>query len=299
MASDAHVVLVDPAADAGRYARRRLEELERRWSRFLPASDVSRLNSTPDAFVVVSPDTVDLLATMKHAWSLSGGRYDPTLLAAINAAGYSTSSDGSGRRSSSAGPSTLGGTIADVGLHPEASAVVVPAGVGIDPGGIGKGLAADLVVTELLERGTAGALVGVGGDLAAAGTPPTAAGWHVAVEDPFDASRELLTVAIDGGGVATSSTLSRAWVQDGDRRHHVIDPRSGECATTDLSAVTVFARAGWEAEVHATAALLSGADKALAYLERHDLDGIMTTLGGTTTATPALHRAGETEWSAA
>ena len=62
MASDAHVILVDPAADAQGYARRRLEELERLWSRFLPASDVSRLNGAPEAFVVVSPDTVELRA---------------------------------------------------------------------------------------------------------------------------------------------------------------------------------------------------------------------------------------------
>ena len=260
---------------------------------------MSRLNETPEAFVVVSPDTVELLATMKQAWSLSGGRYDPTLLAAINAAGYSTSHDGSGRRSSSAGRRAFAGTIADVGLHPEASAVVVPAGLGIDPGGIGKGLAADLVVTELLDRGTAGALVGVGGDLAAAGRSPTADGWHVTVEHPLDASRELVRVTLGAGGVATSSTLSRAWVEDGERRHHVIDPGTGECATTDLAAVTVFARAGWEAEVHATAALLSGAARALAYLERHELDGIVTTLDGTTTSTPALQCAGETEWSAA
>jgi thiamine biosynthesis lipoprotein len=299
MASDAHVVLVDPAADAQGYARRRLEELERRWSRFLPASDVSRLNEAPEAFVVVSPDTVELLATMKQAWSLTGGRYDPTLLRAINAAGYSRSHDGSGRRSSSAGPRASACTIADVGLHAETSAVVVPAGLGIDPGGIGKGLAADLVVTELLGRGTAGALVCIGGDLAAAGDPPAVAGWQVAVEHPLDRSRELVRVALGAGGVATSSTLSRAWVQDGEPRHHVIDPGRGECAATDLAAVTVFARAGWEAEAHSTAALLSGAARALAYLERHDLDGIVTTRDGTTTSTRALHGAGQTEGSAA
>ncbi len=299
MASDAYVVLVGPAADAGRYARRRLEELEQRWSRFLPGSDVSRLNETSGAFVVVASDTLELLATMKHAWSLTGGRYDPTLLRAINAAGYSRSHDGSGRRSSSCRPRASGRTIADVGLHPETSAVVVPAGLGIDPGGIGKGLAADLVVTELLEHGTAGALVCLGGDLAAAGEPPAGDGWQVAVEDPFDASLELVRVALGAGGVATSSTLSRAWVQDGDRRHHVIDPGTGRPATTDLAAVTVFARAGWEAEAHATAALLSGAARAPAYLERHDLDGIVTTLDGTTTSTPALRRASRTEWSAA
>ena len=299
MASDAHVVLVGPAAGAAQYARRRLEELERLWSRFRPSSDVSRLNETPEAFIVVSPDTLELLATMKQAWNLTGGRYDPTLLAAINAAGYSRSHDGSGRRSSSAGPAASACTIADVALHPASSAVVVPAGLGIDPGGIGKGLAADVVVTELLDRGTAGALVGVGGDLAAAGRTPEADGWQVAVEHPFDVSRELVRVRLGAGGVATSSTLTRAWVRDGDRCHHVIDPGTGESATTDLAAVTVFARAGWEAEVHATAALLSGAARALAYLERHDLDGIVTTLGGTTTSTPALRCAGETEWSAA
>ncbi|MBE0528499.1 MAG: FAD:protein FMN transferase, partial [Thermoleophilia bacterium] len=138
-----------------------------------------------------------------------------------------------------------------------------------------------------------------GGDLAAAGTAPAAIGWQVSVEDPLDASRDLLTVALGSGGVATSSTLSRVWTQDGDRRHHVIDPVSGECATTDLAAVTVFARAGWEAEVHATAALLCGSERALAYLERHELDGIATTLGGVTTMSPALQCAGATERSAA
>ena len=177
--------------------------------------------------------------------------------------------------------------------------MVVPAGVGLDAGGIGKGLAADMVVTELLSGGTGGALVSVGGDLAAAGTPPAADGWYVAVEDPFDASRELMTLALDAGGIATSSTHSRPWIQDGRRRHHVIDPITRTCAQTDLAAVTVIASAGWEAEVHATAALLCGAERALDYLDSHELDGIVTTLDGVTSMTSALERAGVAEGSAA
>ena len=299
MASTTHVVLVgaDPGADD--YARRRLRELDRRWSRFRQDSEVSRLNGSPEALLVVSEDTVRLVATMLDAWRVTDGRYDPTLLAAIDAAGYTASVDGSGRRSAGVPGTPRRRTPADVRVHPEAPLVAVPAGVGIDPGGIGKGLAADMVVTELLARGVAGALIGIGGDLAAAGTPPTPDGWHVAVEHPLDRSRTLSTVTLESGGVATSSTQSRTWVTDGEVRHHVIDPATGACATTDLAAVTVFARAGWEAEVHATAALLGGSGGALAYLERHDLDGIVTTLGGTTTSTPALHRAGEAEWSAA
>ena len=302
MASEARVILVDPAPGADAYARARLEQLERRWSRFLPESDISRLNTMPESLVLVSSDTIDLLATMKQAWQVSHGRYDPTMLAAINQMGYSRSIDGSGKKSIDgsgktspmAGSQTCGCTIADVHINAATSAVLMPAGVGLDPGGIGKGLAADIVVTELLAAGTGGALVSVGGDLAAAGTPPTAHGWQVTVEDPADSSQELMSMVLAAGGVATSSTLSRTWFQDGSRRHHVIDPSTHACAATDLAAVTVIARAGWEAEVHATAALLCGAEHVLDYLYGHCLDGVATTLDGATCMSPALQGAGVT-----
>jgi len=295
MASDAHVVLVDPAPGAEDFARRRLEELERRWSRFLPGSDVSRLNTSPEALMLVSSDTVALVTAMKEAWRVTSGRYDPTMLAAIVAAGYAASIDGSGRTSRMSRRPRRGTTIADVTVDPPTAAVVVPSGVGLDPGGIGKGLAADLVVTELLEAGTCGALVGVGGDLAAAGTPPTAVGWHVAVRHPPDPTSHLTTFALGAGGVATSSTQTRTWLQDGRRRHHAIDPRTQTCATTDLAAVTVIARAGWEAEAHATAALLCGSEGVLDYLAGRGLEGIAMTLDETTLASPTFRHADITE----
>jgi thiamine biosynthesis lipoprotein len=298
MASAAHVILVDADPRLGDQARSRLEELERRWSRFRPDSDVSRLNEAPEALMVVSSDTVALIAAMKEAWRVTEGRYDPTMLAAIVAAGYAASIDGSGRSGSvarlrrGAAARRARATIADVALDPVMPTVTLPAGVGLDPGGIGKGLAADLVVTELLEAGAAGALVCVGGDLAAAGRPPTAAGWPVSVEDPFDPARNVATFAFGAGGVATSSTCSRTWLDNGVRRHHAIDPETGTSATTDLAAVTVVARAGWEAEAHATAALLCGAEHVLDYLERRALDGFAVSRAGEVLASRALSGAG-------
>jgi thiamine biosynthesis lipoprotein len=291
MASEAQVILVDPAPGAADHARGRLEELERRWSRFRPDSEIARLATAPGAWVPVSGDTITLLTAMRRAWRLTHRRYDPTVLDAINAAGYTRSVDGSGRVSVQAAPAAARVSLDDMTIDSALSAAIVPAGFGLDPGGIGKGLAADIVVTELLEEGTAGALVSVGGDLAAAGRAPTAEGWYVVVEDPTDPSRSIVTLAIDAGGVATSSTLSRAWFQDDRRRHHVIDPATRTCATTDLAAVTVIASTGWEAEVQATAALLCGADKALYYLDGHGLSGIATTLNGATTMSPALESA--------
>jgi FAD:protein FMN transferase len=299
MACDAHVILVGADAGAGDHARRRLEDLERRWSRFRGDSDVSRLNSSPAALLVVALDTVRLVTAMKEAWARTGGRYDPTLLGAINALGYATSADGSGRASSRPRGSRARRGLGDVRVHDSAPLVSVPEGVGLDPGGIGKGLAADIVVRDLIDAGAAGALVGVGGDLACAGTPPEPHGWRVAVEDPLERSRTLTTLALGAGGAATSSTLTRSWVDDGERRHHVIDPSTGASASTDLAAVTVFARAGWEAEAHATAALLAGSRGALDYLDQTGLQGIVTTLAGVTTSTPGLASAGQTEWSAA
>ena len=169
MASATQVILVDAPPGAEAYARWRLEQLEGRWSRFLPDSELSRLNEAPGALLRVSDDTVALLTAMREAHGVTGGRFDPTMLDAIVEVGYTLSVDGSGRRSlpraarrSRARTRQFGRTVLDVEVDHDLSAVVMPAGLGLDPGGIGKGLAADIVVIELLAGGTAGALVCVG-----------------------------------------------------------------------------------------------------------------------------------------
>ena len=152
-----------------------------------------------------------------------------------------------------------------------------PVGLSLDPGGIGKGFAADLVVTEALRSGTGGALVSIGGDIAAAGRTPTPAGWIVDIEDPHRPPAVLRRFAVSDGGIATSSTRSRRWRTGGVDRHHVIDPMTGDSSRTDLATVTVVETSGWLAEAHATAALLSGAAGAIGYLAEHGLSGVVVT----------------------
>jgi thiamine biosynthesis lipoprotein len=170
----------------------------------------------------------------------------------------------------------------------EAGRVAGPAAVAVDPGGIGKGLAADLVAGALIEAGATGALVSVGGDLAMAGSPPEPAGWRIEVEQPVDGGGVLCTLVVDGGGVATSSTRSRRWEVAGRSHHHVIDPATGTESATDLASVTVFARSGWLAEAFATAALLAGSAAVLHELRRHEVSGVAVTLDGSVLATPDL-----------
>lgn len=280
MASDVQLILVDPSPRALDHARERLRQLESRWSRFIADSELSQVVRGSGESVVVSGDTVVLVTAMRRAHLDTAGRYDPTMLSEIIDAGYGASIDDAGRLSVTIDLPGPAGSIEDVHVDATGSTVQLPAGLGLDPGGIGKGLAADVVVAELLAGGTAGALVSVGGDLVAAGLPPSEEGWLVEVEDPFEVGRALLTTVVEGGGVATSSTVSRRWSHRGSSAHHVLDPRSGLVARTDLATVTAMTGTGWEAEVHATAALVSGRDSAVEYLEDRGCSGVVVGTDG-------------------
>jgi len=292
MASDLHVVIVDPQPEQLDLALIQLEHLELLWSRFIETSDISRLNRSGGGTVLVDDETLVLLASMIQAGADTGGRFDPSVLPSLVDLGYAGSKeDPSARTVLSDGP--YAGSIADVELDAERGAVRLPRGLVLDPGGIGKGLAADLVVAQLVEDGAAGALVSIGGDLVAAGVAPTPHGWTVGVEDPAMHDDLLCSLSFDGGGIATSSTRSRRWAHDGAEVHHLIDPRTRRMSATDLAQATVVATTGWAAEAHATAALLEGCDGVLDYLSERGLIGVAVGVDGTVLATDELRFARE------
>jgi thiamine biosynthesis lipoprotein len=167
----------------------------------------------------------------------------------------------------------------DVEIDLDAMTVRLPIGLSIDAGGIGKGLAADLAIALALQSGAESALVSIGGDIATAGLAGHDA-WRVVIAHPDTTRAPVGTIAVTGGGVATSSTRSRRWRHEGVERHHLIDPWTGAVSTTDLASVTVVARSGWLAEAHATAAILAGSDRVIDHLDRHELTGVAVTATG-------------------
>ncbi len=267
MGSTAQVIVVGGRERALLHAaRHRVEELERRWSRFRPESELSRLNAGASAVPhVVSADTFLLVERAVRGWELTHGRYDPTVLPALRGTGYDRDF-ALVSRADEAAPSPRqrpAPGCARIGLDPVVCSVSLPAGVEIDPGGIGKGLAADLVTAELLAAGARGALVNLGGDLRVRGEPPEGNTWAIRVSDPFDDDpcgdgTELFGLGLADGAVATSTSRRRWWVRDGRVRHHLIDPRRGDAASSELVAVTVVAQDGWWAEVAAKAIFVAG-----------------------------------------
>jgi thiamine biosynthesis lipoprotein len=284
MGSQAHVIVVGDHPLLATRAQARIEELEARWSRFLPDSEVSALTDGAGRFVSVSDDTVLLVERSIEAWRLTGGAFDPTLLGALLRAGYDRSFDqlndpGSDRRSA------LEAGCFDIEIR--GNTVRLPIGVGFDPGGIGKGLAADLVADELMAAGAGGVCVNLGGDVRLAGDGPHSSGWTVSIEHPSHTAA-LATVGLTNGAMATSTTRRRRWVHDGKPQHHLIDPATGTPSATDVDQVTVIAAQAWRAEVMAKAVLLRGRARAFDLIDDRIDQALLVDHHGLVAATSGL-----------
>jgi thiamine biosynthesis lipoprotein len=289
MGCDVHVLVVGGPPDLVELARDRVEELERRWSRFRPESEISRLNLLAGSPVHLSAVTLGLVRRALEGARVTGGRYDPTVLGDVLRAGYDRSFERLAGPAAGSGSSPLGRGWERVVVDLAGSAVTLPAGVGLDPGGIGKGYAADLLAAELRAAGAAGACVNLGGDLRVEGLAPGGGSWVVGVGHPLRPGLAA-TVTLDRGAVATSSRVRRAWGPPGDRRHHLIDPATGRPAATGLAAVTVLAAEGWQAEVLAKAAFLGGPVHGPALLTAVGADGLLVDDRGGLHATTGFGR---------
>ena len=282
MSCDATVVVTsaaDPVADPHivRLAIGRLHELEQRWSRFLPTSEISELNASPGVLRQVGPDTFRLVEALVLAWHATDGAFDPTLLGTLVHLGYGASRDRAELTTSLAPGTAPRGCPAEILVRADDRAVMLPPGTTLDPGGLGKGLAADLIVDEIIAAGAAGALVEIGGDLRVRGRPPVGDAWPISIDD----TGEVIELA--QGGVATSSSRLRTWTTDGDRRHHLLDPATLRSTTTGVESCTVIAGTAAWAESFTKVAFTRGADAAIAEYERRGLAASIVTADGVVT----------------
>jgi len=251
-----------------------IEDAEAGLSRFRADSELSALNRDPRRAVPASPLMRHFALAVCSAGARSGGLVNATLLAPLERQGYTTSRAG-------VVPAVLDEALAaapprrPARPHParahagvrvdERGRVVRPAGVRLDSGGLGKGLAADIAATTV-PAGIRYA-ISCGGDLAVGGASPSSP-WEVAVHSARTGA-PVHRLRVRHGGVATSGISSRVWRRpDGAYAHHLIDPSTGEAAWTGLVAVTAVAVTALDAEVLAKTALLSGPGRARTLLAR-------------------------------
>jgi FAD:protein FMN transferase len=246
-------------AEAAAHAREYVEDFDARLSRFRADSELCALNRDPRECVPASQLLRSGVAAGLWAAERSGGLVDPTLVGAIESAGYASSRKDAlpaaigdalaaapPRRAARAGAHSRWREIRIVGRS-----VCRPPGVRFDTGGSGKGLCADALAHML--RGYSRFAVDCGGDMRVAG------GYEVELEHPL--TRECAAkLPLPSGGIATSGVSRRIWQRpDGSFAHHLIDPSTGEPAWTGLVSATALAPTALEAETLAKTAFLSGA----------------------------------------
>ena len=287
MGTTVRVLLPDEDSVMVDFVTARMLHLETLWSRFIESSDISALAQANGRSVPVADETITLVEHLVNAYIATDGLFDPTILPSLIAAGYSKSRVDD-LASISVAPE-FAGTVEDIEIDARANEITLPAGMSLDAGGLGKGLAADLVTQDLLDMGVQGASLSVGGDVALVGTPDDGENWVVNIGAPHNYDEVIATVRVRGGGVATSTLAARTWDINGQHRHHVIDPRTRKPVAitpgSTLQATVIAGSAAW-AEAFATALTVCDAGTAASLVARHNLaallvlhDGSMHELG--------------------
>jgi thiamine biosynthesis lipoprotein len=216
------------------------------------------LNAAAGSPCILTSDTYLLVERLVDSWWSTGGRFDPTVHDTMLAYGYT---DSWPFRLSDAAPEDASPTpgCAGITLDRPTRMVWLPRGLHLDPGGLGKGLAADLIAEELIEDGAVGALVDLGGDVRVIGVSPNGGSWRIAVEHPANPAETIAIVETNDGGIATSSRGKRRWrTDDGREVHHLIDPALRAPSSRRWMSATALGSSAAAAEVGAKVAFLDG-----------------------------------------
>lgn len=270
------------AAEACRRAANRVNAWARRLSRFEPESDLSQLNATASTHARVRPTLAATLQWAQIAHRRTDGVVDGTLLDA--------------RLAAETGAHAAAADARPWRLEPSGRSAVIrrASGVRFDVDGLAKGWLADRAA-QLLWRWP-GVAIDADGDIALTAAPGVE--WRVAVSDPADDTTPLATLHLRGGdgwqrayGVATSGTSVHRWRLSGIDTHHLIDPRTGVSAETDVVQATIVASSAREAEILAKGAVILGSHEALRFLEgTAALAAILLLDTGEVVALPGIER---------
>ena len=240
------------------------EAWEQTFSRFRADSELSRLNERAGQWVRVSASLWEVthLALVAARWT--DGLFSPTILNALEAAGYDRTFD---ELTAAAQPVVAqpDGQWRSIQRQSLKRSIYLPSQARLDLSGIVKGWAADRAAKKLGVSGPA--LIDAGGDIAVSGPRADGAPWSIGILNPFQADQPFETLKIAQGGVATSGRDYRRWLRAGKWQHHLIDPRAGLPAQTDVLSVTVIAPTTFEAEIAAKVIAISGSEQGLAWLE--------------------------------
>lgn len=261
---------------------------EQLFSRTIATSDVARINAAEGEPVEVDGLTSELVSCALKYCEESDGLFDITIGAVSELWDFT--------EGVVPAPEAIADALPHVGWQMvEVRGNVVrlrDAQARLDLGGVAKGFIADKLVDLLRERGANGAFVNLGGNVKVWGQNEKGEPWKVGVRDPKDPSGTgvIARVTTTDGSLVTSGLYERSFERDGKQYWHILDPRTGYPAQTDVISASIFSTESIDGDGYTKPLFMLGHDEALAFVERHEglqallvgEDGTIATTAGST-----------------
>jgi thiamine biosynthesis lipoprotein len=246
-------------------------------SRFQLDSELSRLNLQRKTWVPVSNVLWDVLQCARDAYTLSNGLVNAAMLKAIEDLGYIQDFSSLPKvvhKKNMPLENQANFGFEEIQFNTANQSVTLPVGSSLDLGGIAKGWAAQQAMLRLSR--SAPALVNAGGDIAISGVQQSGEPWSIGVTDPLNPEAHLQVLQVKSGGVATSGKDYHQWQVNGSWVHHILDPRTGQPAQTDILTATILAPSVLEAETAAKTVFILGSQEGMQWLKSHpDFTGLL------------------------
>lgn len=248
-----------------------LERLEAIFSTYRSNSEIARFNLAPTGnWIAVAPE---LAATAAQAAQLSertAGAFDATVAPLLKLWGF-----GPVRRTGGAPTAAeIAAARAQVGwrgLEARESPPALRKREGprtLELSSVAKGYAADALSAWLVLRNRPAHRVQLGGDLKVSGNGPAGTGWSLGIETAAAGPAGLAaTLRLSEGGLSTSGNYRNTTVLGGKSFGHILDPRTGRPAESDLLAVSVVAPTAAESSGWATALFVLGPEDGMRLAE--------------------------------
>lgn len=262
--------------EAASAASSAVTELEGLISRSVADSDIIRLNQAAGTeFLEIDQRTWDVLNTSLQVCQASNGAFNITIGPISGLWGFDTQEPHLPQ------DSTIQSLLPmvdyeNLSLLEDGTAALQVHGTALDLGAVGKGAGCDAAIAAYQENGADRAIVSVGGSVGVYGRKPGDQPWRIAVRDP-DSDGSLGELAIYEGFLSTSGSYEKTFTQDGVTYHHILDPRTGYPADSDLLSVTVWSPGGALSDALSTACFVLGMEESLPLLEEFDSGAVFIT----------------------
>lgn len=261
------------SADVDAAALREVEALCARYelllSRFNPDSQLFTLNAATGKWIEVGEELANVLRAALGYCERTGGLFDITMGGVCRLWDF--------KRGVVPDDAAIAQALAHVDWRSVqvkgTRARIADSQATIDLGGMAKGYIADKVIDLLKRRGATSGVINLGGNVACLGGKPDGSAWNVGLRAPVPSGGSLqaasfASVSVRGKSIVTSGAYERAFVRNGRVLHHILDPRTGKPAETDVLSATVIADKSIDADGYTTALIVMGANEALTFAEQ-------------------------------